>query len=143
MRLVQSSIPGAVERDQAIHLLTDRAVLTRMVCRELLDAIGDDPRRLPGRRSLTALYMLTQWIGQNLPDCVQGTPYPVNGIDQMVVPEGYQKLFEEIRSGTQVAQALALYFVCDSDADRARIPDLLTSYWKQHAAPIGVTWTAI
>lgn len=138
MRLVQSSMPGAVERDQAIHLLTERAVLTRMVCRELLDEVGDDPRRLPGRRSKTSLFILLQWIGQNLPECAKVTPYPADCIDQMIVPEGYEKLIEETRSGAQVAQALSLYLLCDSYADRARIPDLLTSYWKQHAAPVRV-----
>jgi hypothetical protein len=134
MRLVQSSIRGAVERDQAIHLLTERAVLTRMVCSELLDELGSDSRRLP--TSQTSLFKLLQWVRQNLPDCVQGEPYLADGINQMAVPEGCDKLVEEIRSGAQVAQALALYLFCDSYAHRGRNPDLLTSYWKQHGAPV-------
>jgi len=84
MRLVESSVPGAVERDQAIHLLVERAVLTRLVCRELSYGVGG----LPDRRSKTALFLLLQWIGGNLPE--RREPYPTDGIDQMVVPEGYQ-----------------------------------------------------
>ena len=54
MKMVHSSVPGAVERDQAIRLLTERATLTRMVCRELLDSdIGK-----PDRRPQTALFQL-------------------------------------------------------------------------------------
>ena len=37
MRLVSASNPDDVDRDQALHLLTQRAVLTRSVYRELLD----------------------------------------------------------------------------------------------------------
>jgi len=37
MRMVRSSVPGAMDRDRAIRLLTERAVLTRMICRELKD----------------------------------------------------------------------------------------------------------
>jgi hypothetical protein len=32
--------PGAVERDTALRRLSERAVLTRMLCRELLEAKG-------------------------------------------------------------------------------------------------------
>jgi len=136
MSLVESSIPGAVERHQAINLLTERAVLTRLVCRELLDGAGN----LPNRRAKAALFLLLQWIGGNLPECRRGEPYPADGIDQMVVPEGYQKLLEEIRSGAQVAQAYFMYLMADSTADKAKIPSLLTAYWKQHGATVAVDW---
>jgi hypothetical protein len=138
MRLVHSSVPGAVQRDQAIHLLIERAVLTRLVCRELLD-VADD---LPNRRAKTALFLLLQWIGGNLPQYVRGEPYPMDGIDQMIVPDGCEKLLEEIRSGALVAQALFLYLMADSAADKAKLPSLLASYWKQHGAPVQVSWFA-
>jgi hypothetical protein len=38
IKLVRSSIAGHVERDQALHLLTQRALLTRIICRELLES---------------------------------------------------------------------------------------------------------
>jgi hypothetical protein len=46
-RLAKSSKPGDVERDQAGRLLTERAVVTRALCRELLDSNG----RFSDRRS--------------------------------------------------------------------------------------------
>jgi hypothetical protein len=53
-RLVNSSKPGEVERDQAVRLLTERAVLTRALCRELLESDGS----FSDRRSSTALVLL-------------------------------------------------------------------------------------
>jgi hypothetical protein len=54
MRLVASSNPEDVNRDQALHLLTERAVLTRALCRELRDSGGV----FNGMRPLTALALL-------------------------------------------------------------------------------------
>ena len=60
MRLVSSSILGAVEEDRAVRLLAERAVLTRAICCELRDENPD-----PGSgRSRTALGFLVEWIGQ-------------------------------------------------------------------------------
>ena len=65
MRLVASSNPDAVARDQALHLLTERAVLTRAVCRELQDSVGD----FGGRRPRTALALLLRWVQDAFPQC--------------------------------------------------------------------------
>ena len=55
MRLVASSNPDDVGRDQALHLLTERAVLTRAVCRELMDFRRRVPRKAPVCRSRPAV----------------------------------------------------------------------------------------
>jgi hypothetical protein len=138
MRLVQSSVPGAVERDQAVWLLIERAVLSRAICRELEDSGG----KLPNRRVLSALFFLLQWIERTLPECLRGEPYPKDGIEQMVVPAGYERLLQEIRAGAEVAHALFLYLMADSTADKVRLPGLLASYWKECADPVQVPWFA-
>jgi hypothetical protein len=126
MRLVQSSVPGAVERDNAIHLLTERAVLTRMVCFELLDVVH---RRLVDRRVHTALSLLLAWVHENMPGSVRVEPHPADGINEMTIPAGYEKIVEEIRAGAQVGEALFMYYTADTtyqaDQDWARVQERL------------------
>ena len=141
MRLVSSSIPGAVERDTALRLLTERAVLTQAVCSELRD--GDT--EYFGRRSRTALAHLLEWIQANLPESVRIEPHAGDGLDQMIVPDGCQAIFREIHAGAQVGEALFMLFTADNshdaDEDRATIRECLTSYWREHPAPIAVEWS--
>ena len=138
MRLIRSSVPGAVERDKAVRLLTERAVLTRMVCRELRDADIDSFDRRPR----TALSFLLRWIHENMPDSVHVEPHSADGIDQMIVPDGYQDILEEIRAGAQVAEALFMLETADNslqaDGDRAIIRERLTAYWAKHPAPVAM-----
>ena len=135
MKLVRSSVAGAVERDQAIRLLTERAVLTRMVCRELLesDLGGAD------RRPETALYQLLRWINDNQAAHIRVEAQADDGIDHMVVPDDYQDLVAEIRNGAQVCKALSLFMTADNqlqgDSDRALIRDRLAAYWERHHSP--------
>ena len=137
MRLVQSSEPGAVERDNAIHLLTERAVLTRMVCFELLDVVH---RRLVDRRIHTALSLLLAWVHENMPGSVRVEPHPADGINEMTIPAGYEKIVEEIRAGAQVGEALFMYYTADTtyraDQDWARVQERLAQYWAEHRVPI-------
>src|SRR5437870_381942 len=109
-RLVGSSNPEDVERDTAVRLLTERAVLTRAVCRELLDAAG----RFDDRRPCTALAILLQWLRQNLPESVRIEPHPSDGIDGMVVPGTCQALLQEVRGGAQVGEALFMLLTADN-----------------------------
>jgi len=146
MRLVGSSYPGDVERDTAVRLLAERAVLTRAVCRELLEAGGG----FADRRPLVALAFLLRWIQENLPESLliqpavggpyQREPYPGDGMDRMVVPDGCQDLLEEIRDGAQVAQALFMLMTADTPTqargDEAVIRERLTAYWARHASPV-------
>ena len=88
LRLVESSGPGDVERDTAVRLLAERAVLTRAICRELEEASG----KFAGRRPSIALTLLLQWIWQNFPECVRVEPHPSDGIDRMIVPDGCEAL---------------------------------------------------
>lgn len=133
-RLVDSSEPGAVERDHAVRLLTERAVLTRALCRELLDSneCFTDPR------PSAALSLLLQWVVQNLPQSVHVEPHPSNGIDSMVVPDDYQELLREIRDGAQVGEALFMLFTADNsyqrDGDQATLQKRLDVYWMNHPA---------
>ncbi len=88
MRLVASSNPEAVARDQALHLLTERAVLTRAVCRELLDSVGD----FGGRRPRTALALLLRWVQGTFPESDRIEPHAREGLDAIVVPQDCEDL---------------------------------------------------
>jgi hypothetical protein len=137
MRLVESSEPGAVERDNAIHLLTERAVLTRMVCFELVDIVR---RRSVDRRVHTALSLLLAWVHEKMPGSVRVEPHPADGINEMTIPAGYEKLVEEIRAGAQVGEALFMYYTADTsyqaDQDWASVQERLAQYWAEHRVPI-------
>jgi hypothetical protein len=137
MRLVESSEPGAVERDNAIHLLTERAVLTRMVCFELVDIVH---RRSVDRRVHTALSLLSAWVHEKMPGSVRVEPHPADGINEMTIPAGYEKLVEEIRAGARVGEALFMYYTADTsyqaDQDWASVQERLAQYWAEHRVPI-------
>lgn len=134
-RLVKSSNPGAVERDDAVRLLVQRAVLTRSLCRELLDSDGN----FSDRRPTTALAFLLQWVAQNLPASVRLEPHASNGIEEMVVPDDCQELLREIQDGAQVGEALFMLTTADNsfqaDGDRATIRKRLDAYWANHPSP--------
>lgn len=136
-RLVNSSKPGEVERQQAVRLLTERAVLTRAICRELLESDG----QFSDRRSSTALSFLLQWVALNLPQSVGVEPHPSDGIDSMAVPDDCRELLREIHEGALVGEALFMLFTADNslqaDGDRARLRQRLDVYWTNHpsAAP--------
>jgi hypothetical protein len=134
--LVKSSKPGEVERDHAVRLLTERAVLTRSLCRELLDS--DD--RFDARRPRAALSLLLQWVGQNLPASVRVEPHASGGIDSMVVPDNCQELLQEIRDGAQVGEALFMLLTADNslqaDGDQATLRKRLDNYWANHTSPV-------
>jgi hypothetical protein len=146
MRLAGASFPGDVERDTAVRHLAERAILTRAVCRELLDANGD----FASRRPCVALSFLLRWIQETLPESLriqpaaggsyQREPYPADGIDLMVVPEGCEDLLQEIRDGAQVGQGLFMLMTADTmtqmRGDEAVIRDRLTAYWANHASPV-------
>lgn len=131
-RLVQSSQPGRAERDHAVRLLTERAVLTRALCRELLDSDG----HFNNRRTGTALSWLLGWVGQSLPNSVRVEPHPSDGIDTMTVPEDCMELLREIQDGAQVGDAFFMLLTADnslqSDGDKKRLSERLEVYWTNH-----------
>ncbi|MCU1268367.1 MAG: hypothetical protein JWM21_4685 [Acidobacteria bacterium] len=133
-RLVNSSKPGEVERDHATRLLSERAVLTRMLCRELLDSNV----QFNTRRSGTALSILLRWVGQNLPESVRVEPHPSDGIDRMAVPDDCGELLREISDGAQVGEALFMLLTADNslqaDGDRTTLRRRLDAYWTNHAS---------
>ena len=88
MRLFRSSVPGAVERDQTIRLLSERAALTRMVCRELMDSA--DPA---DRRPHAALFILLSWITENRAEFSPLEAWAAEGLDRIIPPDGYADLF--------------------------------------------------
>jgi hypothetical protein len=142
MRLVESSVPGAVERDTALHLLSQRAVLTRMLCRELAEAKG----RLPDRRVSSALSMLLSWITQNFPESIWSPlpsdgrehPRPSDGLDQMAVSDEGRGLLEEVREGTRVGEAL--FMVMTTDSSTTVLQERLDTYWAKRAVAIRPPW---
>jgi hypothetical protein len=140
MRLVHSSVPGAVERDAALRLLSERAVLTRMLCRELVEAKGD----LPDRRASTALSILLSWIAENFPQSVRIEPRPSDGLDQMAVSEEGRGLLAEVREGAGVGEALFMLMTADSSIaakhDKVILKDRLESYWAKHGVAVRPPW---
>lgn len=146
MRLIESSEPGDVERDRAVRLLAERAVLTRAVCQELVEGGG----RFAERRPCVALHFLLEWIRRNLPDCLQyraaagnvceREPRASDGLDGMAVPRGCEELLQEIRDGAGVGDALGMLLTADNALqvknDEAVLRERLAAYWATHAAPV-------
>lgn len=135
IRLVASSDPSEVPRFEARQLLLERAVLTRMVCRELIEK----PEGKLGRscRADAALGFLMRWICSQ-PQCPT-SPRPSSGIDSMSVPDGSSELLEEIRDGAAVCDAFTMLDSADTNShwlsDMSRIEEALENYWSKHNAP--------
>lgn len=140
MRLVRSSVPGAVERDAALRLLSERAVLTRMLCRELLEA----KEALPDRRVDTAFSILLRWIAENFPESVRTEPHASDGLDRMTVPEAGRHLLAETTDGARVGEALFMWLTADTmmdaDHDKAILRERLESYWAKHPLAVRPPW---
>lgn len=141
MRMVRSSVPGDVDRDKAIRLLVERATLTRMVCCELRDSGISELDMRPQ----VALFHLLRWVDENMRPHVRSEPHAGDGIEQMIVPEGYEKLVSEISAGAKVCDALFMLMTADSGLqaqhDREAIRDRLASYWAQHQSLVPVKRT--
>lgn len=146
MRLVESSGPGDVERDTAVRLLAERAVLTRAVCQELVQAGG----RFTDRRPCVALYFLLEWIRRNLPDCLQyraaagnlceREPRASDGLGEMVVPPGCEDLLQEIRDGADVGDGLGMLLTADTALqakdEEAVLREKLAAYWARRPTAV-------
>lgn len=126
MRLVDSSEPGAVSRDQAMWLLHERVVLTTSVCRELRRCEGN----YVDSRARAALDLLRRWIGDHYEANVE--THAKDGLDKMVVPYGAESLMTEIRIGSEVCEALAMLWTADTQSefagDSAGIAALMAKY---------------
>lgn len=135
MKLVASSDPSEVPRFEARQLLLQRAVLTRMVCRELMDK--PEAKLSRSSRADAALGFLMEWI-YSQPQC-SNFPRPSSGIDSMIVPDGCSELQEEIRDGAAVCDALIMLDSADTDSDwqsdMSRIEEALENYWSKHNSP--------
>jgi hypothetical protein len=132
MRLVASSNPDDVDRDHTLHLLTERAELTRAVCRELLDSGGV----FNGMRPLTALALLSRWVKDTFPETEPLGLTATDGLYEMVVPEGCEDMLREIQDGAEVCERLIMFNygdLCDVESDREAIAKSLDAYWKAHA----------
>ena len=140
IRLVASSDPSAVSRFEARQLLLQRAVLTRMVCRELMDK--PEVMHCRSSRADAALGLLMEWI-YSQPQCPT-SPHPSSGIDSMIVPDGCSELLEEILDGAVVCVALTMLDSADTDSDwqsdMSRIEKALENYWSKHNSPTICRW---
>jgi hypothetical protein len=132
MRLVASSNPDDIGTDQALHLLIQRAVLTRTVCRELLDSGGV----FNGRRPRNAIALLSRWVKDTFPEVEPFGGIAVSyGLDDMIVP-GCEDLLQEITDGAEVCEAFDLLIygdTCDVESDKEAIAKALDAYWKAHS----------
>lgn len=120
-------------RRESLLLLNARAVLTRLVCQELLASNGD----FENGRCLVALNLLLKWIQENFPESIVFEPRAGDGLDQMFVPDDSVGLFEEIKAGVQVCDALWMLTFSDTPSettsDKLRISGCLSEYWSKHA----------
>jgi hypothetical protein len=146
MKLVRSSNPDDVDRDTAVRLLAERAVLTRSMCRELSEATGD----FADRRPCIAMHFLLRWILENMPESCQNRtadgsvyqnePRPSDGIDLMIVPDGCEDLLQEIRDGAEVGDGLFMLWTADTQSqfngDQARIRQRLGAYMTKHGGAV-------
>ena len=102
-RLIDSSDPGAVEREQALNVLAERAVLATAVCREFLAA---GPTYLT-RRCNAAYGLYRSWLAQHDLNLLSDGYRDVRGIrEQMQIPEGdpeADKLADEIEVADRVS----------------------------------------
>ncbi len=126
MRMIDSSEPGEVSRDQAMWLLYERVVLTTSVCRELRRCQGE----YVDSRARAALDLLRRWIRDRYEFNVE--THAMDGLDKMVVPYGAEHLMTEIRIGSEVCEALAMLWTADTQgelaSDSARIAELMKKY---------------
>lgn len=62
----------------------------------------------------------------------------------MVVPEGFEALFDEVRDGASVCAAHWMLNTADSvyeaDQDRANLQKALDAYWKRHSSAVKSTY---
>lgn len=131
MKLAASSLPGDMDRYTAIDRLIQRAVLTRMVCQELLErpVAPFNRGRVDG-----ALGFLMTWLN-SFPETIHSSRAS-DGIDAMAVPDDCRQLWEEIRDGSKVCDGLLMLQSADSDSDYqsdvARIVQALAVYQEKH-----------
>jgi hypothetical protein len=128
---------NAVDRDRALSLLAARAVVTRAVCRELLESGGD------GIRSRNALAFLHQWIRDTFQQFAHAWPSALNGLDAMVVPADCEGLLREIRDGAEVCDALFMLMTADNvdaESDARKLAERLDDYWKTHGQIVNPRW---
>ena len=113
MRLVDSSDPDAVARDQLLHHLLERAVLTSQVCRELHRSGGsyDD------RRPIVALGILTRWMREQYefdPDLdVVFDSY----LADFPETDDTRALLSELQLGARVCRDLAMLWTADMQSE--------------------------
>lgn len=117
MTIIASSDPATLDAANAFALLRDRAVQTSAVCLEL-----DSADRYADLRPRYLLSQLRGWIRD-----VTGIEYaiPSDGIDDMVVPEGGERLLTEITVGAEVCDALAMYWTADTGVESAHDAELI------------------
>ena len=134
MKLVASSNPSDVDRCEAIGLLVQRAVLTRMVCQELIDRTNNEFNCR--WRADTALGFLMEWI--SLLTGSEEVFSATDGIDLMSIPDDCLHLIDEIRDGARVCDALAMFQSADTKSDvmndTIHLKKQLNTYWKKHSS---------
>ena len=133
IKIVYSTTPGAVERDEAIRLLTMRAVMTRMVCREASECNGKFLHSRPG----ASLWLLGQWLVDNWPEeeYLWGQRYST--LNPTLVPDDCRDLADEIIDGGLVCDEIRGIQTSDNDSeyqsDSIRINEALKNYWGKHS----------
>lgn len=113
-------------------LLRQRAVLTRAVCHEVsLERTNAD-----GLRSRAALDLLLGWIRAHFV-CGDSDVHPGDHLPSMVVPPSGKALYDDIRAGVPVCEALWMLWTADTQgeyaSDSADLADKVAA-WSQYMA---------
>jgi hypothetical protein len=126
MRLIGSSDPGAVRRDQLRWHFEERVVLTSSVCRELSRSRQD----FASRRPRAALDLLARWMRANYDHPAVQPPRDVDfrhGLDDPSLAEVAADLKLELELGAQVCRDLMMLGTADTpsqfagDTERLRL----------------------
>ncbi|OZE97447.1 hypothetical protein [Rhodococcoides fascians] len=113
MRLIDSSDPDAVPRDQLLHHLLERAVLTSQVCRELHRSDGDyDDRRPKVALDILARWMIKQYELAPDRDVVFDTY-----LAEFPETDDTRALLSELRLGSLVCRDLAMLWTADTQGE--------------------------
>ena len=134
MRLVASSDPFEVPREQARDLLYERLALTERIAAALHATKGEYVDRVAS----AGVRLLLAWIASHF-ELEAGKPTTMwDAMDDMTVPPGSEDVMDRLRSATYVASCLTMLYTADtqdeSRHDRNELIAALDSWRRRRPA---------